>query len=76
MEKQKRETSPHEKEGKRLLVGKYVLFKGKVSYVKALYGNNRVDLVEIQSKKEHTTEVTHDALTLIEKFGVNVFPIN
>jgi hypothetical protein len=44
--------------------------------VKAIYGNAKVDLVEMQSKKEHQIEVSHPELSLIENWGVNVFKLS
>ena len=63
-----------EREGKRLLVGRYALYNSKPVYVRALHGNNTVEIVETISKSEKTVDVSK--LKLLERSGVNVFKLN
>ena len=60
--------------GKRLLVGKYVLYQGRPAYVKSLRGNKMVEIIETISKIERKVLVSN--LSLIEKFGVNVYQLD
>mmetsp|Transcript_5079 Transcript_5079/g.7691 ORF Transcript_5079/g.7691 Transcript_5079/m.7691 type:complete len:154 (+) Transcript_5079:1740-2201(+) len=57
--------------GKKLLVGRYVLYSSKVCYVKNLSADGGIELVEVISKKER--RVTCQAVDLIEDYGVSVF---
>lgn len=67
---------PTEKFGKKLLVGRYVLYNHKVAYVRAVHSNGTVDIVETQAKKDRTIPVNHPHLQLIENFGVNIFKLD
>ena len=64
---------PDEKEGLKLLVGRYVMYDQKVAYVKSLNSNGNMELIEVLSKKEHTVQYPDANLQLIERFGVNIF---
>jgi hypothetical protein len=63
-----------ERQGRRLLIGRYVLFQGKVAYVKNLLGNGLIEIVEIVSKKDRTIHWKN--VTLIETHGVSVFKLD
>lgn len=67
-------TIPDEKDGHRLLIGRYVMHEGKAAYVKSVGANGNVDLVEVLSKSIET--VPYQKVEMIEKFGVNVFDLN
>lgn len=63
-----------EREGKRLLVGRYALYNSKPVFVRALHGNNTVEIVETISKSEKKVDISK--LNFLEQSGVNVFKLN
>ena len=63
-----------ERSGKRLLVGRYVLYQGKPAYVRSLDGNETIDIVETISKRERKVHVQN--VSLLETHGVNVFKLD
>ena len=62
-----------ERSGKRLLVGRYVLYQGKPAYVRSLDGNETIDIVETISKRDRKAHVQD--VSLLETHGVNVFKL-
>ena len=62
-----------ERQGKRLLVGRYAMHEGAVNFVKSLDPRGIADIVNITTKE--TRLVPHTDLDFIEEAGVNVFPL-
>ena len=63
-----------EREGKRLLVGRYALYDSRPVYVKGLSGNHQVEIIETIQKKERKVDVS--SLALLETSGVNIFKLD
>ena len=55
-------------------MGRYALYKDKPVYVKALFDDGMVNIVETISKMDY--KVHFSTLQLIEKSGVNVYQLN
>lgn len=63
-----------EREGKRLLVGRYALYDSRPAYVKGLSGDHKVEIIETIQKKERKVDVS--SLALLETSGVNIFKLD
>lgn len=59
--------------GKRLLVGRYVLYQGRPCYVRSVRANGMLEIIETISKIERKVNIQN--ISLIEKYGVNVFKL-
>lgn len=65
-----------ERVSKRLLVGKFAIYKGKPVFVKNISSDRRITVINTISKQAQTIQLPDNDFKLLEKSGVNVFSVD